>query len=64
MNRLTIARMVEYLQEIELEKCFKPWDDNAHAVSNLMTLFSCYQDEAEEAVKQAKVSTKQPQEAR
>ena len=64
MDKVLIAMMVGYLQDMEHEADFSPWDDKEHAARNLMTVFNCQPDEAHEAVEQAKVSYAETQEAR
>ena len=62
-NKSVIAKMVEYLQTIEVQEGFLPWDDENHAYRNLLTVFDCHPEEAREAVRIANVSTRQPESA-
>ncbi len=63
LNKSVIAKMVEYLQTIEVQEGFMPWDDENHAYQNLLTVFDCHPEEAREAVRVANVSTRQPESA-
>ena len=53
-------QMINYLHEIENESNFVPWDDDRHAVANLVTVFGASEVDAMAAVKAANVSTKEP----
>jgi len=51
--------LVKYLQDLEQDPSFQPWDDNAHAVKNLVSVFGCDEELAAEAVQKANVFSKE-----
>ena len=51
MNIIAILTCLVYLQEIELDENFVPWDCDGHAITNLQTVFEVSEKVATTAVR-------------
>ena len=51
-------KLVKYLIETENDAYFVPWDNDAHAIKNLVTVFGVSEEDAANAVSEANISTK------
>ena len=55
---MNTEQLVNYLHECENEQGFIPWDDDKHAIENLITVFELHPEYARAIVEIAQSTTK------